>query len=204
MVLVIANGQPPSSSLLYRLAQKHNYIVAVDGGLHACLKSGIKPHLIIGDFDSISQSLRTQCSDILQIYTPDQNRSDLEKTFDLLFQKGESHLTVCGALGKRIDHTMTNICLLCRYPGMVTFETERETCFALPKTAIIECQKGQILSLIPASSEVTEVVSKGLKWELQNVILNKFLFSISNVCLHDSVTISFNKGDLVVCLVHSS
>jgi thiamine pyrophosphokinase len=198
--LVVANGEPPSPQLLHTLYKKHDQLVAVDGGLYACLQCRLEPHLMIGDFDSVSEDVRNQLSHIPQIYTYDQDCSDLEKTLAYLIQKATGTVTVCGALGKRLDHTLANICILCRYPDRVKFETDTEVCLALPKSGVLECIEGQTLSLIPVCNQAKGVVTHGLKWELSGEKLNKNFFSISNICLQPTISFSFESGDLVVCL----
>jgi thiamine pyrophosphokinase len=173
----------------------------VDGGLYTCLKYGLQPQLLTGDFDSVSEEIRKELSHIPQIYTPDQNKSDLEKAIAYLFDNGAQEITVCGAVGKRLDHTLTNICLLSRYPGKVKFETDIEICIALPQSAQLMCQPGQILSLIPISTCVQKVFTHGLKWELKGEDLSKNFVGISNICLQTMISISFEKGDLAVCMI---
>ncbi len=198
--LVVANGEPPSHALLQRLAGQYELLVAVDGGFYTYIEAGLKPDLLIGDFDSISSETLLEYSAIDQLETPDQNQSDLEKAVAYLFQQGVEQLTVCGALGRRLDHTLHNIYLLCRYPEQIRFETDRELCLALPRRSEIQCAIGQTLSLIPISPPVLGVVTQGLKWELQGQALTKQFVSISNLCLKNKISISFETGDLVICL----
>lgn len=201
-ILVVANGESPSSSLFHRLLKEHSKLVAVDGGLHSCLCYNVEPDILIGDFDSISEDTRSQLSKTLQIHTPDQGKSDLEKALEYLFHEANdaTAITVCGALGKRLDHTLTNMCLLCRYPGKVKFETDTEWSMALPRSYTFTSEKGQLLSLIAMGAPAQGVVTQGLKWELKGATLNKSFVSISNVCLGKLVSITFTSGDLVACL----
>jgi thiamine pyrophosphokinase len=202
-ILVVANGEAPSPLLLESLVMAHSGLVAVDGGLYTCLKYGYEPELLIGDFDSVSEACRKKYSTIQQVYTPDQNKSDLEKALAYLFDSGATEITVSAALGKRLDHTLTNICLLTRYPDRVKFETDREVCFALSSPSVLTCHVGQMLSLIPISTSVSSIFTTGLKWELKGQDLNKNYVSLSNVCLTNSISISFTSGDLVACLRRS-
>jgi thiamine pyrophosphokinase len=199
-ILVVANGAPPSEVLLRHLAKEHDCLVAVDGGVCACLHSQLEPHLLIGDFDSISPLQRSQLANVKQIHTPNQNKSDLEKTLEYLFkEKNPRLITVCGALSQRLDHTLANLYLLCRYPGKVVFETDTERCMALLPNTLIPCHPGQLFSLIPFNT-ATNVVTQGLQWELKNVSLSNVFFSLSNRCLSTEVSITFSSGDLVACL----
>lgn len=198
--LVIANGEPPSEALFQRLLASCSSLVAIDGGCHTCLKYGVEPEIILGDFDSISETVLKQTAHIPQIHLPDQNKTDLEKTLEYLFTSETGQVIVCGALGHRIDHSLTNLSLLCRYPEKVKFETDYELCFALPKKFELRCKRGQTLSIIPIMSEVREIYTKGLKWNLNGGTLNKNFIGISNICLEKKITLSFASGDLLLCL----
>lgn len=200
-ILLIANGEPPSPSLFYHLCHTHSALIAVDGGLATCLELGRSPSLVIGDFDSASEATLLSLEEVEKIHTPDQNYTDLEKALAFVFKRfNPSHVTVCGALGRRLDHTLTNICLLCRYPGKVSYETDSEVCFSLLKESQVECKQDQTLSLIPVGSSVTGVTTRGLKWELEEATLNTEFVCISNKAEQEQVTIRFKEGQLVICI----
>jgi thiamine pyrophosphokinase len=198
-IVLIANGEPPSQQLLEE--QRGKVIIALDGGLAICHRYGLKPAFLLGDFDSISAELRNLYADLPQIELPDQNKCDLEKALELLMRLSPLSITVCAALGKRLDHTLVNVCLLCRYPDRVKFETDHEISFVLPKTVHLQCKKEQTLSLIPLSSEVLGVTTEGLKWELREATLNKSFFSLSNRCVAEEISIRHAAGDLLLCLI---
>jgi thiamine pyrophosphokinase len=42
------------------------------------------------------------------VHTPDQNKTDLEKAFDYLYERKIAAVNVVWATGKRTDHTITN------------------------------------------------------------------------------------------------
>ena len=56
-VLMVASGQRPGRGLLLKRAAETDYVVAIDGGLHALHDAGILPQLIVGDLDSVDQEL---------------------------------------------------------------------------------------------------------------------------------------------------
>ncbi|MEZ5315422.1 MAG: thiamine diphosphokinase [Chlamydiales bacterium] len=200
MLTLVANGIPPNQIFLSTLAKKSQGIVAIDGGLVACDEAGIDVDLILGDFDSVPQTLLDKYSDLIKIKTPNQNKSDLEKAIEYLVYSGFEMFTVCGALGKRIDHTLKNIHLLCNYPETMQFQSEYESCFAIPKSYILSCKKGQTISLIPISSRVSGVITQGLKWEIKNQTLTKSFSSLSNQAIQEKVSIQFDEGDLLLTI----
>lgn len=198
-IVIVANGEKPSKNLISPFLA-NSTLIAADGGLNTCIELGLIPELVIGDFDSLNQSILKKYPSIIQHKILDQNKTDLEKAFEFLFSFPVKKLTVFGALGARIDHTLTNICLLTRYPGKVIFETEYESCMALRKKSIISCKEGQKISLIPVNGEVKNINSKGLKWELNHSTLSKNFIGISNIALKKQIKIHYETGDMVICL----
>lgn len=199
-ILLIANGYPPSPSLIKSLLSSKKTLIAVDGGLNSCEELGLKPDLILGDFDSAKPGLLDSYPQEKKVHLPNPDKTDLEKALEFLFLFPINRVTVCGALGRRLDHTLTNLALLARYPEKMTFQSEFEHCYALQKTTTLECLPGQTLSLIPIGSEVKGLTTEGLKWELKDATLNNHFLSTSNIAMQRNISISFKKGDLLVCL----
>lgn len=171
-------------------------LIAVDGGLNVCQSA---PDLITGDFDSAN--CLDDFPDVPKLYTEDQNKTDLEKALDYLFTFPVEKITILGACGKRLDHTLTNILLLTRYPKIISFKTATETVFALSTEDVFHCKKGQTLSLIPINGPVTSITTKGLKWELEEGELSREFIGISNIAMQNEVSLSFKSGDLICCLI---
>lgn len=56
--LLICNGEPPSAAVARRLVSKADLVIAADGGANAARRLGIRPHVIIGDLDSITTATK--------------------------------------------------------------------------------------------------------------------------------------------------
>ena len=193
-LLVIANGEKPRQMNRNFIGNEH--VIAVDGGLEFCAENDIVPDAIMGDFDSISPALRHAYRAVPQMEMPWQDKSDLEKALQYLFSFPIETVTVWGALGKRTDHTLANLCFLARYPNRLFYETDEELAFALLHTSTIECKEGQRISLLPLG-KVVGVQTSGLQWEVPHQDLDRDFFSLSNVAMQDQVHISFEVGDLI-------
>lgn len=199
-VALVANGSIVDLNVISQKIHAQGTIVAIDGGLLYCEQMKLTPSLILGDFDSASPALLQKYSTVSQWRNEDQNTTDLEKGLDFLAQFPLEKISVYGALGKRIDHTLTNITLLSRFPGKVLFETEKETLFVIDRKVSLTCYKGQTLSLIALNGNVTGITTSGLKWELENATLNKSFIGISNITSQETVHIAYETGDLLVCI----
>ncbi len=202
-IALIANGAIHDYPFITRLLRTYERYIAVDGGLIHCHQMHIRPHLIIGDFDSIPAELLHLYEDVpLEKHSVDKDQSDMELAIVAGKIPTAEKIGMFGALEKRTDHTLGNLHLMCRDPHILTIETERETLFAIPKHSkrIVACQPGQTVSLIPLG-DVTNVTTRGLKWELTAATLNCSWMSLSNVCLENTFEITIGQGHLICCLL---
>ncbi len=174
----------------------------MDGGLIYCKDLGLRPALIVGDFDSCPLHLLEEYANVPQILLPrDKDQTDLEVAIAEEFRRGAKKITLFGAWGKRVDHSLVNVLLLTRHPGKLFLETETELLFGVGKNAIFSSFPGQTLSLIPLDGPVLGITTKGLKWELNEGQIDQSFIGISNICLGREVEISIKKGILICCLI---
>lgn len=177
------------------------YLVAVDGGVNYCFEMKLTPHLLIGDFDSATPFALNHFKQVTKKQFPkDKDQTDLELALSHVDHPDLKEITVFGALQGRTDHTLSNLMVLTRYKGKLFFESEKERLFVLDKSVELSTKIGQVISLIPLNGPVTDVHTKGFKWELKGATLNKDFISISNEALAGNITISIGKGDLLCCI----
>ena len=89
--------------------------IGVDRGSLFLIEQGICPDLAVGDFDSVSkEELALVCSqskEILQAQ-PEKDDTDLELAVKAVFARyPQAQVTIFGAFGGRLDHTLANIFL---------------------------------------------------------------------------------------------
>ena len=91
------------------------FIICADGGLAHCEKLGLRPDLLIGDFDS----LRTPAPPGIPRITLDmeKNYTDSYHAAQEAAARGYTRLLLCGMLGGRLDHTLANLQLLLNLSG---------------------------------------------------------------------------------------
>ncbi len=84
------------------------YIIAADSGYKKLEKIGIKPDVIVADFDSSDKpEYEVEC-DISPI---EKDSTDTFNAVKLAVKSGYNNILILGALGGRLDHTYSN--LLC-------------------------------------------------------------------------------------------
>jgi thiamine pyrophosphokinase len=197
-IAFICNAPIENVSKVKEKIKNFPVLIAVDGGINHCYKLGIRPDLIVGDFDSADPTFLKDFNDIPQKrYSKDKDKTDLEIALELVYHANVETISIFGALGGRIDHTLGNLILLSRYPGKVFLEADNERLFVIDHQTEFATYPDQLISLIPLNGPVTGIDTKNLKWELKNGTLDKQFIGISNKALSQRVSISVRDGDLL-------
>lgn len=206
--LIIANGSACSEELLGQLLEWSPFVVVLDGAIFRVMQLGIKVDVLLGDFDrnEINRSEILAFQDTIEIvHTPDQNKTDLEKAYDYLIDKGHKAVTVIWATGKRADHTIGNITGMVRFKDQITITMvdDYSVIYQLPKKFTKWYPKATPLSLIPIGT-VTEITTDNLVYNLKNESLELgYRISSSNEVAQDGlVKIHYNGGDLLMMECH--
>jgi thiamine pyrophosphokinase len=208
--IIFTNGNLSDFSLAKKIITKEDYLIAADGGVKQILKLGLIPKTIIGDFDSISITLRKKLQQfkIEWIKYPiKKDKTDFELAIDLALEKKYTQIIIFGILGDRIDHFVANVLLLAKIQienqtlKIKIFEGNQEI-FVLNKKIVVTGQVGDEISIIPISEKLKGVVTEGLEYQLNNETL--FLGStrgISNVLNKTLVKITAFDG--IALIVYS-
>ena len=203
-VLILANGEPSSPALLARLATEHDLFIAVDGAARSASALGQSPDIVSGDFDSVSVEEAQRLFPLAELIpTPDQNHTDLEKAFQIAQDRGAACVTVAGASGKRIDHTLGNFSLLLRWrldlPDLpVTIVTDGSEVRAVTGEIRLETEAGDAVSLLSFDGQA-RVSMDGVRWPLQNHTLPVGAGGLLNEALGPRVTVRAEGGIVLVC-----
>jgi len=175
MNIIIANGLLPETEIPIPLDA---LVIAADGGARHCLRLGITPQVVIGDFDSLTpaeiDTLKARGAQLLR-HSADKDETDLELALDYAIRRGAREITCYGLLGGRWDMSFANLLLLAapRFDG-VRFR------ICAGKTAIhilrggehltLHSKPGDTVSLLPLS-DLHGLTYRGLKWPLENAHL---------------------------------
>lgn len=197
--LILCNGQPPPQHLFEEMVQWSDLFIAADGGGNIARSMGMLPEVVIGDLDSFEKKDNESVS---VTHKPSQYANDLEKALTLATENGIEQVKVLGATGLRLDHTLKNLSVLKQFNGhfnQLSFHDAYGTTQLLPKTFSDNFQIGQTLSLFPLSGKVTGVSTTGLKYPLEDDVLeNGVRDGSSNEVVANPVTITYKIGDLLL------
>lgn len=202
--LIVTGGEGPSPDFLARVAATADYIIAADSGLDSALAAGISPHLVLGDFDSLSD--RTLLSDLktAQIieYEAAKDATDTELAIYEAEHRGYANIVLCGGGGGRLDHLIAILELFKRNPRPSEWYTIAESIHIIPQkcTAEFIVSPGDIISVFHLNAHSSHMMSSGLKWPLKGLDWGRGQFGISNVAISASIAITAGTSDLIAIL----
>ena len=201
--LIIANGAACSRELTDQLLEWSPLVIVLDNAIERVMELGIKIDVLLGDFDG---GLDLEKYKDLQyplevIYSPDQEKTDLEKAFDYLIERKIPAVNVIWATGKRADHTITNITNIVRYRNLIKIVIldNHSKIFLLPQKFEKWYPANTPVSLIPIG-KVSGISTQNLKYPLNDEELNiGYRTGSSNTSVNDGiVTIEHKEGDLLM------
>ena len=176
----------------------------LDGAIHRVKELGIKVDALLGDFDRNEidfEEIKREQHPIQVVHTPNQDKTDLEKAFDFLIEKGHKSVNIVWATGRRADHSITNMTNMVRYRHklkMVMYD-DYSKIFPLPNHYEKWYIKGSSLSLIPVG-EVNGIFTSGLMYNLSNesLVLGYRSGNSNEAAADGFVSINYQTGDLLL------
>jgi thiamine pyrophosphokinase len=202
-IIIFANGELPNLEKARALLQHDDFIICADGGTRHALALDLKPHVVIGDMDSLPSNFQLSSFDGEVILFPkDKNETDLELAITHAVTFKPNQILILGALGGRIDQTIANITLLSNSQFSdfdLRLNDGVEEIFFCKDQVEVKGRSGDIVSLIPWGGNAEGVLTGNLKWKLDNetLYLDKTR-GISNEMTSDVAMISIKKGLLLV------
>ena len=176
-------------------------VIAADGGYDALDQAGIRPHLLLGDMDSIKA---------LPMHIPrmrfpvKKDETDMALAIRVAQQRGFRRFKLYGALGGRLDHTLANLQLLgslARQGMQARMVDRRAVFFAVSNGSLVlpPLRQGTTVSVFAWGGDAAGVTLKGLAFPLYNAQLNAFMpLGVSNVARGMPIRISVSSGVLLV------
>ena len=201
--LIIANGAECSRELLGQLLEWSPIVIVLDSAMDRVLDLNIKVDVLLGDFDRgfDADYYKEKQFPLEIVHMPNQDKTDLEKAFDYLIEKGHKAVNVIWATGKRADHTVTNITSIVQYRDTlkIVMLDDHSKIFLLPKRFEKWYTATTPISLIPIGN-VSGIHSQNLFYPLKNDTLTiGYRTGSSNHVLHDGIVIiEHDEGDLLL------
>lgn len=189
----------------YESIENGDMIIAIDAGLYFLHQKGFAPHLIIGDFDSLSPSLLQLYPDVPRLTFPShKDETDTELAVDWCLENSFDEIIICNDLEGRFDHALALLQNMLKAHQMgvsCRIESSTQRVFFLDPHKVLSSLNGATLSLLCWSPKALFGSSTGLAWPLQGLELRQTLSrGISNVICSDECEIELLEGNALAII----
>lgn len=206
--IIFANGDAPDRATLEGRLNSADLIIAADGGTRHALSIGVRPHIVIGDLDSISEADRQRLEDIgtqFVVYPTRKDYTDLELAIRFALTHGATDIIIFSALGGRWDQSLANMMLLTlpELDSVPTHIVDRDLSISVIRDRTeINGRAGDTLSLIALKGDAQGISIDGCEYPLQDAVLPfGATLGISNVLSESVATITVRDG--IVLAMHT-
>lgn len=199
--VILGGGDYPTHPLPLSILQNAPRVQCCDGAAEEYIRRGNIPWRIIGDCDSISDSIRRQYADRVVI-VPDQDTNDQTKNVIYARDHGFKRIAIVGATGRREDHTIGNISLLTEYYKMgldVRIYTDHGMFVICNGTTTFAVRPGTQISIF--NWKAHGFTSSGLKYPLYDFdalwmgTLNEVVSDVATICAEGVYIVFVNYMD---------
>lgn len=203
--IIFANGYLPNLEKARAIIRADDIIIAADGGTRHALALGLRPDLIIGDLDSITEDERQKMESAgvkIVKYSRDKNETDLELAIQQALDVKSEQIIIVAALGGRLDQTLANLALISdiRFAHLDARLDDgvEEASFCRAQLRVWG-KSGDVVSLIPWQGAVKVIRTENLKWPLHHEMLYpEKSRGVSNEMTSDTARIEIESGLLLV------
>lgn len=175
-------------------------IIAADGGYKTLKKMNIKPHLVVGDFDSLGEIPENETIIKHPVQKDDTDTLLAVKTG---FNKGYKRFVIYGALGGRLDQTVATLqtaSFIAENGGFPLICDPIYTVTAIKNSAInFKSTAMGIISVFALNGKCSGVTIDGLFYTLSDYeITSEFPIGVSNEFIGKESKIAVKNGILTI------
>lgn len=200
MICVIFGGADMGDDTQVKIPE-NAYVIAADSGYRHCLRYGVKPDLILGDFDSYEDRLPDDC----EIFRAPREKDDTDLMLAVKtgFEKGCRTFYIYGADGGRMGHTVAAVQTLAYIESNGGEGVLFGNGFAMrvygEGTVKLRRNGAKYLSVF-ALTESAEITEKNLKYSGDLKLTYDFPLGVSNEFIDDRAEIEVRTGKILVIL----
>ena len=176
-------------------------IYAVDGGFAHLLSIGRAPDVALGDFDSLGY---VPDLENVEVHPTRKDEADLELAFARAVAHGFDSVCVFGALGGRLDHTISNLQIAVRFAesgiGVIFYGLDSIVRVIVgPDACELPALESGCVSVFAVTDEAVGVTETGMEYGLDGATLsNRVPIGLSNELIGQPARISVERGTLLV------
>lgn len=201
--MIIGAAPVDSGQLFKEFDPRRYYVICADAGYETALKAGVKPDLIVGDFDSAKEPPTKGLK--VKVLPTEKDVTDTMFAVMRGFALGFRSFLLLGCLGgERFDHSLANLEVLqyIREHGGHGIMADRNTKIFLLHDEKLKMtgMNGALVSVFPYNGGMCNVSYSGLKYPLNRDTLNcgGFPMGVSNQVVQDMAEVRVHSGTALV------
>jgi thiamine pyrophosphokinase len=210
--VLVANGVLSRNAVRFLQAAVADaeVVIGVDGGTRHLLALDLLPHVVTGDFDSLTATERRSLEEqgVRLMPTPDQEYTDLDKAISIAVHVFRAEtIAIFAATAGRLDHIYSNLSAILKHAHIAEISLVDEIAETRPIIRPVTLHgadlPGRTLSLM-AFGPVRGVTTTGVRWSLTDETLAPGLRDGTlNEITEETVTIRHTSGHLLLMLHHA-
>ena len=207
--VIVAAGEILNYERARAFLRDDDFFIICDGGLSHAGGLGIKPDVVVGDFDSCDANDLEWWKKQSEIIQLPREKDDTDTLFavKLAVERGYCDFLLLGAMGGRFDHALGNISILLYLNGL------GKKALLIDDYSVMQIVGNEPLyigdtcsyfSVLTVAGDVSGVNIKNAKYPLENATLTcDFQLGISNEVLPGKVAeVSVASGRVLVVIVN--
>ena len=203
-ILIVSGGSLEDAFVLEQIANNHyQYTIACDSGTAFFYRNGLRPDLILGDFDSADQAVldayKSRDDVAVEQYPAEKDWTDTELALHRALEFAPGRIDLLGGTGSRLDHVLLTLGLEAGVEIFMLDAHNRIRMIDRDLRILKSEQYGDYISLIPHGGDVCGLTLRGMKYPLERATLTTDVsLGVSNEIVEDEAWISFSAGRLLV------
>ncbi len=206
--VIISNGDFCDYEYIKKQIADDDFIICADGAAHHLKNMNISPNVWIGDFDSCKMSENefsefAKNAKVVRL-NPVKDSTDTECACDYALEQGFESIVIFGALGSRLDHTISNVFLLFKLDKAgvdAKIVNEKNVIYLAKDENLIYSGDFENVSLIPVCKKIEGVTITGMYYNIENADISRgSSLGVSNKLISDAGKISIKKGKALIIL----
>lgn len=213
-VWVLSGSPEPRLPSTFDWITTPDRVVAADAGAALAARLGLKPDILVGDFDSIEPELRArydrQSVEVRVFQHDTKQETDTELAVLAALEWQPRQIYIFGAMGGRLDHALANVMLLA-HPALhatdarLIEENQELYIVRAGRENIVSGNIGDRVTVIPVSGDAEGVRNAGFQYPLAGETLPMgYARGVSNVLTAREARIWLDKGELLVIVAHAT
>ena len=182
----------------YADRRKDDFILCADAGYELAVRAGVKPDIVIGDFDSMEAPENVE---IIR-HPVIKDDTDTILCIDHALEAGYRNFLIVGGLGGRLDHTIANLQTLgylAEHGAYAQLCDGNQKVWAVKNGKIRIPRSGGKLSVFALSGRCEGISIRGAKYPLENAVLTPdYPLGMGNDFTEDFAEIGVEKGILII------